>query len=110
MPPLKENPATHVYAKTIKEARERGYWFKAKEYGYGWMPTNGKGWVATLCYTLLILHSVLSFSMNIAENNTASIREFFHFLLIPFVLFSVIFYLLTVATGEPVKWRWGDKV
>ncbi len=96
----------HAYAKTLKEARERGYWFKAKTYGYGWVPTNVKGWVATLCYTLLILQNALSLVMVAAENNTVSWQEIVHFLFLPFLLYSTIFYLLTVATGEPVKWRW----
>ncbi len=97
----------HVYAKTLKEARERGYWFKAKAYGYGWVPTNVKGWMATLCYTLLILQNALSLVMVAAENNTVSWQEIVHFLFLPFLLYSTIFYLLTVATGEPVRWRWG---
>lgn len=95
-----KNPKVpHVYAKSIKEARERGFWFKAKNYGYGWVPVTIEGWIATLAYMALIIRDVIK----AVENNTST-----YSVAISFVLYTILFIFITKAKGEPAKWRWGN--
>lgn len=45
----------------LKEYRDyfrnnpKGYWFKAKLYGWGWTPVTWQGWCVILVYASLIL-------------------------------------------------------
>jgi len=107
------NKNNHVYAKTVKEARERGYWFKAKEYGYGWVPVTWQGWIVTIAYMALVVRDVITIVGVTSEGDFVyagdGLCAILMFTVVPFFLYSVIFYFLTVAKGEPAKWRWGDK-
>lgn len=105
----KTTKETHVYAKTMKEARERGYWFKAKEYGYGWMPVTWQGWLVTFFFTLLLLRDILLVLSDMSEYNGRYVLPYLVETIIPFILYTTIFLFLTIKAGEPAKWRWGNK-
>lgn len=75
------------------------YWFPAKRYGWGWgVPVRWQGW-ATLCGFLASI-AIAGFILMPRRPVT-----FLLFVLAASALLTFICYL----TGEPPRWRWGDK-
>ncbi|MGB8221059.1 MAG: hypothetical protein WCF10_00665 [Polyangiales bacterium] len=79
---------------------EKRYWFPAKRYGWGWGPPCAwQGWVVVAVYVASLV--VAAFELLPAESPG------------PFVSATAVLTLIFVAvcwlTGEPPKWRWGDK-
>jgi hypothetical protein len=80
------------------------YWFKAKRYGWGWYPASWQGWVILVGFICLIcwnLYRVDSMSYPVSDS------------LSPFIIENIFLVVLLIGicylTGEPPKWRWGDK-
>jgi len=76
------------------------YWFPAKRYGWGWgLPTAWQGWVVLLAYLALVLGGIPFIRLGAGS-----------------VGYIVYVAVLTVAlvgvcwrTGEPPRWRWGER-
>lgn len=89
------------YLEYIKD-NPQGYWFKAKLYGWGWVPATWQGWAVLLLFVLLM---VLDFLRIDAGSHSASDT------LVAFVpqTFLLAFLLLLVcyAKGEKPRWQWG---
>lgn len=79
----------------------RGYWFKQKLYGIGWMPAKIQGWITLGVYLVFVL-TVTALAPTEMDFNEAVVS------IIAPVLGATLL-LLTVAwrTGEPLHWRWG---
>ncbi len=77
-------------------------WFAVKEYGWGWTPANGKGWLATLAFMLSV--GVYPLATHLSESEF-SIPTY----VIITVLLSAAFIFLCYKKGEKPSWRWGDK-
>lgn len=76
------------------------YWFKAKRYGWGWgLPATWEGWLVFGAYVAV---AVLG---GIWADGTRHEGAFLGVL----VLLTAIFVLICLRTGEPPKWRWGDR-
>jgi hypothetical protein len=88
------------YIEYIKD-NPRGYWFKAKWYGWGWTPVKWQGWMATGIYLLIIF----LFSNKINENS--SNQEVLIKLVFPTLLVTIIFFTIAIIKGEKPKWNWG---
>jgi hypothetical protein len=79
------------------------YWFKSKEYGMVWTPARPIGWV------VLVLHGAFAIIAAVYAEKTAIMYEspekFF------ILIAATIALLLTICwrTGEPLKWRRGNK-
>ncbi|MEO8637411.1 MAG: hypothetical protein ABI430_00730 [Candidatus Taylorbacteria bacterium] len=80
----------------------KGYWFKAKLYGWGWTPATWQGWLVLAVFLALI---TLNFFRTDSTQN--SISDF----LISFVPQTAILVLALIGicylTGEKPKWQWG---
>ncbi len=81
-------------------ARQPRYWFPAKRYGWGWgLPTTWQGWVVLLMFFALIL--ACAFFVLPSRGPLA------------FVACTAFLAALLIAvcwlTGEPPRWRWGDR-
>jgi hypothetical protein len=78
------------------------YWFKRKDYGWGWTPANWRGWLVLVVY--LVLEIVLVKWLNIDDSDRG---------VMTFVLATIGLALVLVAvcykTGEKPKWQWGKK-
>lgn len=80
------------------------YWFKAKKYGWGWVPATWQGWIILLIYLLLVIY--FAFEISLIQYPT----------LLRIILFIGKIILLTIALiivcylkGEKLHWQWGDK-
>ncbi len=79
-------------------------WFRAKRYGWGWVPCSWEGWASLAVYIIAIVYEFLS--ADIASHSVSD--TLFNF--IPGVLlFTVLLIALCFAKGEKPTWRWGDK-
>jgi len=81
-------------------AAESKYWFPAKRYGWGWgPPRTWQGWLVLLGFFALLVAGALVFLPKLQTG---------YFLVYTMVLVAGLIAVCYV-TGEPPKWRWGDK-
>ena len=84
---------------------KKDIWFKAKEYGYGWYPSNFIGWSVILIWIFIEIISFL-----IIDNNSHSVSD----TLIKFIPFSIILIIILIyicyKKGEKPAWRWKGKI
>jgi len=76
-------------------------WFKNKTYGYGWTPATWEGWLVVAIYFVMLALLIWVFSANMSK--------FSHLYLFLVFLITAILLFVCYKTGEPLKWRWGDK-
>lgn len=78
----------------------KNYWFPAKRFGWGWgPPRTWQGWVATAVYVAATV------AICVRAPPTSDPGRFV--LLVS--LASAAFVLVCWLTGEPPRWRWGDR-
>lgn len=77
---------------------KKGLWFKAKKYGYGWVPCSIEGWLITLVYVLIIAYLANAYihtkSLNSALGMSVS---------------TILFVIIAIKKGEKTKWQGGGK-
>ena len=71
------------------------YWFKARRFGWGWgPPCCWQGWTVLLSYLVIVV---------------ASQAFVGHAAATALVLLATVALLgVTIAKGEPPRWRWGS--
>ena len=75
----------------------RGYWFKAKLCGWGWMPVKWQGWlVVAFCVAIVVA------GVRIGEVDDAPGAALMGVLLATGLLFTFGYW-----KGEKPGWRWG---
>lgn len=79
----------------------KGYWFKAKLYGWGWTPVTWQGWAVTLGYIALVLALALTI------NEHSSTKEVAFTFLLPIAILTASLIRICYAKGEKPEWRWG---
>jgi hypothetical protein len=85
------------YIKYIKN-NPKGYWFKRKLYGWGWVPAKWQGWIVILIWAILFI-----FSMIMIEENDHEIGKNIAVILVITGLLIWVCY----KKGEKPKWSWG---
>ena len=79
---------------------ERQYWFRARDYGWGWgLPLTWQGWVVFIVFLLLVAIGALVLLPRYGP------PIFFPYILLLIGVLGGICWL----TGEPAGWRWGKK-
>jgi len=78
------------------------YWFKAKLYGWGWVPAKWQGWL-----TLLIFIALFSLNSYRIDSTSHSVSDTLLNLIPVNSLLVVILLFICYKTGEKPKWRWG---
>ncbi|MFH1866905.1 MAG: hypothetical protein ABIJ81_02380 [Patescibacteria group bacterium] len=68
------------------------YWFKSKQYGWGWTPASSEGWSVLALYFIAL---VLLFKYSPIE------QVVFRILAI-----TALLIVICVKTGEKPRWRW----
>ena len=79
----------------------KGYWFKAKLYGWGWVPVKREGWLVLFVYTALLL----MFAFTIDEQSPP--QEIMFTFLLPLLLLTGALIRICYRTGEKPRWQWG---
>ena len=79
----------------------QGYWFKAKLYGWGWVPATWQGWLAIALYIVI----VAALALTVKENSAPS--EVPVYFILSVVLLTTALLVLCYKTGEQPHWRWG---
>lgn len=81
-------------------SEQKRYWFPAKRYGWGWgAPTAWQGWVVLLAYLALMVAAGLYWQgRGAAPAHLACVA-----------LLTAVLIAICWRTGEPPRWRWGDK-
>lgn len=92
------------YIAYLKDNPE-GYWFKAKLYGWGWVPARWQGWCVILLYIVLILGLVLAREEDIPGNPDSGSN--FLTLALPIIILTVLFIGVLFKKGEKPHWQWG---
>ena len=81
-------------------AAESKYWFPAKRYGWGWgPPRTWQGWLVLLGFFALLAAGAFVFLPKLQTG---------YFLVYTTLLVASLIAVCYV-TGEPPKWRWGDR-
>lgn len=80
-------------------------WFKAKEYGYGWVPVTWEGWLVLAVFVFAALSPSLIIIQLGIRIPDAQFAAFF----LPYIVLLVSVLLwVCVKKGEKARWRWGD--
>jgi hypothetical protein len=81
-------------------AEEKKYWFPAKKYGWGWgAPVTWQGWLVMLVFLGALVAGALYIDPKVS--------------LVGYVAYVTLLGAALIGvcykTGEPPRWRWGDK-
>jgi hypothetical protein len=93
---FKANPATEG-----TPDQKRIFWFRAKEYGWGWYPATWEGWLVLLVFIALWILNYL----RLAPLDSME-KMLYEYLPQTFVLVAVLIFV-AYRTGEKPRWRWG---
>lgn len=83
----------------------KGYWFKAKLYGWGWTPARWQGWLVIVAYIAIVLALIISREETI-QGNPDSGSNFFTFAL-PIIVSTTLLIYICYKKGEKPRWQWG---
>lgn len=79
---------------------EKKYWFPAKKYGWGWgAPVTWQGWLVLLVFLGALTGGALYIDPKVSPVG------YFAYVTVLGAAFIAVCY----KTGEPPRWRWGDK-
>jgi hypothetical protein len=92
------------YSEYLKD-NPKGYWFKRKLFGWGWVPATWQGWVVILIFLGLIFWIAIDFSHTVGDD-APSARQLIWFFI---QIVSVTLLLIGICwkKGESPKWQWG---
>lgn len=90
---------------TYYKDNPKGYWFKRKIWGWGWVPATWQGWLVTLLYVVLVSFLMLTREEAIPGNPDSG-SNFLVFGL-PILVLTIIFIGIAYTKGEKPKWQWG---
>lgn len=85
------------YMEYLKD-NPKGYWFRRKLYGWGWVPAKWQGWFVVLVWVILF-----TFSMIMIEENDHEIGRNLAFIF----LITAILIGICYKKGEKPRWSWG---
>lgn len=92
------------YSAYLKD-NPKGYWFKRKLYGWGWMPVKWQGWCVIFLYILLMLSLVFTREEAIPGNPDSG-SNFLTFAL-PIIVLTILLIIVAYKKGEKPRWQWG---
>ena len=84
---------------------QRKLWFKAKQYGWGWVPSSWQGFVIILFFLLSIAIDALH-AVSVTEKASGGAGMFLWNYLPPLFFLSIILIWICYKTGEKPEWRW----
>ena len=81
------------------------YWFKPKNYGYGYVPISVEGWIATL--GLVLIGLLLAYINNFFNPLKLNFMSGLIFLLGIIILGFIFLKLFEKRCKGKLKWNWG---
>lgn len=81
------------------------YWMVAKSYGWGWVPSTWQGWYILLLYIGGVLET-LSISLVLRRLDPLASSWF---VISGLFLQTAVLFMVSLATGEKPRWRWGKR-
>ena len=75
----------------------KGYWFKRKIYGWGWIPVKWEGWFTVLVFVMVLLILQKAFLVN------EKLIEFY----VSLGVSIAVLIFICIKKGETPKWSWG---
>jgi len=93
------------YFAYLKKDNPQGYWFKAKLYGWGWVPVKWQGWCIIFFYVVSIFILVLVREKDIPGNPDSG-SNFLTFAL-PIIVLTTLLIFICYKKGEKPRWQWG---
>lgn len=93
-----------MFKRTIAYLQDnpKGYWFKRKLYGWGWVPVTWQGWLVVVIFIALLLWNGFALGTDGEPSNEDVFWFFFNLILLVTALLFVCF-----KTGETPRWQWG---
>jgi uncharacterized membrane protein YhaH (DUF805 family) len=79
----------------------KGYWFKARLYGWGWTPATWQGWLVLGVYLAIVVFLAVTLDESLSLSD-ALIRYF-----LPLVLLTALLIGVCFVKGEKPRWQWG---
>ncbi len=92
------------YIEYLKD-NPQGYWFKAKIYGWGWVPAKWQGLLVILIY-LILISLIALMRENPIPGNPDSGSNFLTFAL-PIIILTILLFIICYKKGEKPRWQWG---
>lgn len=80
----------------------KGYWFKAKIYGWGWTPVRWQGWLVLLVFIGLIILNSFRLKSRLSGGKETPVS-----FIIETVVLVLILLLICYKKGETPRWQWG---
>lgn len=77
----------------------KGYWFKARLYGWGWVPVKWQGWAVVFVAILI----------GLVGNYIGEIDDSPGMMALATLLMIVMIFVFGFWKGEKPKWSWGLK-
>ena len=81
------------------------YWFKPKNYGYGYVPISVEGWIATLL--LIVVGIFLVYINNIFNSSSLTLWDSLFFLIEILIIGFVFLKVFEKRCKGKLKWNWG---
>lgn len=78
-------------------------WFKAKLYGWGWVPCSWEGWLVLLSFVIFQFWNFLRLD-KYSHSSSDTIRPF---VIQTFIAVSILIWVC-YKKGEKPRWRWGN--
>lgn len=82
----------------------KGYWFKAKLYGWGWTPATWQGWTVFTVFLLLMGGNFV----RIDRMQHSASDTLLNFIPQTWILIGILL-LICSFTGEKPRWQWGPR-
>ena len=80
------------------------YWFRAKDYGWGWYPATWEGWLVLAIFIAAMVWN--GFRLDVDSRSVSdTLRPFF----IQTTLLVATLLVICWVKGERPVWRWGGK-
>lgn len=83
----------------MKSTSKQDYWFKAKDYGWGWVPARWQGWLVILLWLAVFAAVIATLNLWLNFSFWASVLAILFGLLWSGVLFAI-----SLKTGEKPSW------
>lgn len=79
-------------------------WFKAKQYGLGWVPASIEGWAVLCTYIAICIYIFAKIDYS-SHSNSDTLIGF----AVPFIVLTLILIIICYVKGEKPYFRWGEK-